>query len=168
MTATPDAESFERLTRGLRVALVHDWLNGMRGGEKVLEAIGACFPKAPIYTLFAFEDALSPALRRHEIRTSLLQRRLPRGILARYYRYFLPLFPRLIEEFDLTGFDLVISTSHCVAKGVLPAPAALHLCYCHSPMRYAWDLEHHYFPKRLGPVAEARALMLSRLRRWDA
>ncbi|MEM1178300.1 MAG: glycosyltransferase [Acidobacteriota bacterium] len=163
-----DAQDFQTAVGDLRVALVHDWLTGMRGGEKVLEAIAELFPGAPIYTLFAFEDKLSPALRRHPIHKSLLQSRLPGGLLARHYRYFLPLFPRFIEEFDLTGYDLVISTSHCVAKGVIPGPETVHLCYCHSPMRYAWDLEHHYFPKRRGLLAEIRAHLLSGLRRWDS
>ncbi|MEM8996828.1 MAG: glycosyltransferase family 4 protein, partial [Acidobacteriota bacterium] len=122
-----DGARFGDAVAGLRVALVHDWLTGMRGGEKVLEKIAELFPGAPIYTLFAFEDKLSPALRRHPIRPSLLQSRLPSGLLGRYYRYLLPLFPRFIEEFDLTGYDLVISTTHCVAKGVIPAPDALHL-----------------------------------------
>ncbi|MEO1086504.1 MAG: glycosyltransferase [Acidobacteriota bacterium] len=159
---------FENTVAGLRVALVHDWLTGMRGGEKVLEAIAELFPGAPIYTLFAFEDKLSPAIRRHPIRPSLLQSRLPAGLLGKHYRYLLPLFPRFIEEFDLTGYDLIISTTHCVAKGVIPAPDAVHLSYCHSPMRYAWDLEHHYFPKRRGLLAELRAHLLSGLRRWDS
>lgn len=167
-SAPTESERFEHATRGLRVALVHDWLTGMRGGEKVLEAIGGLFPQAPIFSLFAFPEKLSPALRRHPIHTSLLQRRLPKALLGRYYRHFLPLFPRHVEEFDLTAFDLVISTSHCVAKGVIPAPGAVHLCYCHSPMRYAWDLEHHYFPRRRGLLADVRAHLLSGLRRWDA
>ncbi|MEO1367022.1 MAG: hypothetical protein AAFX50_07565, partial [Acidobacteriota bacterium] len=81
---------FDGAVAGLRVALVHDWLTGMRGGEKVLEQIAALFPGAPIYTLFAFEDKLSPALKRHPIRPSLLQSRLPAGLLGRYYRYLLP------------------------------------------------------------------------------
>lgn len=152
---------------GLRVALVHDWLTGMRGGEKVLEAIAALFPGAPIYSLFAFEDSISPALRAHPIHTSPLQDELPDRLLRRHYRYLLPLFPQAIESFDLSRYDLLLSTSHCVAKGVLPGPDTVHLCYCHSPMRYAWDMEHQYFPRRRGLVAQVRGGLLSRLRAWD-
>lgn len=151
--------------RGLRVALVHDWLTGMRGGEKVLEVIADLFPEAPIFTLFCFEDAISAKLKSHPIKTSFIQS-LP-GV-RKHHRHFLPLFPQAIESFDLTGFDLIISTSHCVAKGLIPGPGALHLCYCHSPMRYAWDLEHQYFPERRGFIAQTRGLFLHRLRLWDA
>jgi glycosyltransferase involved in cell wall biosynthesis len=147
-----------------RVALVHDWLTGMRGGEKVLEAIAELVPGAPLHTLFHFPGSVSPALESHPIETSWLQK-LPG--LERHYRRFLPLFPAAIEQFDLSGFDLILSTSHCVAKGVIPPPGARHVCYCHTPMRYAWDQEHAYFPHRRGPVARLRAQALSRLRVWD-
>jgi glycosyltransferase involved in cell wall biosynthesis len=136
----------------------------MRGGEKVLEALAAGFPEAPIYTLFHFAGSVSPALEAHPIVTSFLQR--APGV-RRHYRRYLPLFPAAIEDFDLSGFDLVISTSHCVAKGAVPAPGAHHLCYCHTPMRYAWDQEHAYFPRRRGLGARARGLALSALRTWD-
>lgn len=148
-----------------RVALVHDWLTGMRGGEKVLEAIAELFPGAPIYTLFHFPGSVSAAIESHPIVPSFLNR--APGI-RRFYRHYLPLFPAAIEDFDLSGFDLIVSSSHCVAKGVIPPPGAVHLCYCHTPMRYAWDQEHAYFPRRTGPVARLRGLALSRLRTWDA
>lgn len=148
-----------------RVGLVHDWLTGMRGGEKVLEAIAGLFPGAPLYTLLHVPGSVSPAIEAHPIRTSFLQK-IP-GI-SRFYRQLLPLFPAAIEDFDLSEFDLVVSTSHCVAKGVLPPPGAFHICYCHSPMRYAWDQEHAYFPNRRGVVARLRAQLLSNLRVWDA
>ncbi|MGD2115016.1 MAG: glycosyltransferase, partial [Acidobacteriota bacterium] len=109
--------------------------------------------------------SVSAELERHPIRTSFLQRAPG---LRRHYRRYLPLFPAAIEDFDLSGFDLVISTSHCVAKGAIPRPEARHLCYCHTPMRYAWDQEHAYFPGRRGPTARVRGLALSRLRTWDA
>jgi glycosyltransferase involved in cell wall biosynthesis len=149
----------------LRVALVHDWLTGMRGGEKVLEAIGALFPEAPIFTLFHFPGSVSAAIESHPIRTSFLQR--APGI-RRHYRRYLPLFPAAIEDFDLSGFDLVISSSHCVAKGIVPPPDGFHVCYCHTPMRYAWDQEHAYFRRRHGLGARLRALTLTALRTWDA
>ncbi len=148
-----------------RVALVHDWLTGMRGGEKVLEQIAALYPRAPIYTLFHFPGSVSAAIESHPIRTSFLQR--APGI-RRGYRRYLPLFPAAIEDFDLSAFDLVISSSHCVAKGIVPPPGGYHLCYCHSPMRYAWDQQHAYFPRRRGAVARLRGLALSALRAWDA
>ena len=147
------------------MALVHDWLTGMRGGEKVLEQLGALFPQAPIHTLFHFPGSVSAALERHPIHTSFLQR--APGI-RRHYRRYLPLFPAAIEEFDLAGFDLVISSSHCVAKGIIPPPDGLHVCYCHTPMRYAWDQEHAYFPRRRGLLARVRSLTLTALRAWDA
>ena len=146
------------------VALVHDWLTGMRGGEKVLEAIAGHYPEAPIYTLLHLPGSVSAELEGHPIRTSFLNR--APGV-ARHYRRYLPLFPVAIEDLDLSAHDLVISTSHCVAKGVIPAPDAYHLCYCHTPMRYAWDQEHAYFPRRTGLVARLRGLVLSALRTWD-
>jgi len=147
-----------------RVALVHDWLTGMRGGEKVLETLGAIFPDAPLYTLFHFPGSVSTAIESHPIRTSFLQR--APGIRSRY-RSYLPLFPAAIEELDLSGFDLVVSSSHCVAKGAIAPPDAYHLCYCHTPMRYAWDQEHAYFPRRDGVAARLRSLALTALRAWD-
>ena len=147
-----------------QVALVHDWLTGMRGGEKVIETLGAMFPEAPLFTLFHFPGGVSPAIESHPIRTSFLQR--APGI-RRHYRSYLPLFPAAIEEFDLSGFDLIVSSSHCVAKGVIPPPDAFHLCYCHTPMRYAWDQEHAYFPNRKGIGARLRSLALTGLRAWD-
>jgi glycosyltransferase involved in cell wall biosynthesis len=147
-----------------RVALVHDWLTGMRGGEKVLEGIGRLYPEAPIYTLFHFPDSVSAELEAHPIHTSFLQR--APGV-RRHYRSYLPLFPAAVEDLDLTGYDLVVSTSHCAAKGVIPAPEALHVCYCHTPMRYAWDQEHAYFPRRRGLAARVRNLVLAYLRSWD-
>lgn len=145
-------------------ALVHDWLTGMRGGEKVLESLLEILPGAPIHTLFHFPGSVSEKIEAHPIRTSFLQR--APGV-RRHYRRYLPLFPAAIEDFDLTGFPLVVSTSHCVAKGVIPAPDAYHVCYCHTPMRYAWDQEHAYFPRRRGLTARLRNLVLSYLRAWD-
>jgi glycosyltransferase involved in cell wall biosynthesis len=147
-----------------RVALVHDWLTGMRGGEKVLEALSGIFPGAPLFTLFHFPGSVSPAIEAHPIRTSFLQ--TAPGI-RRHYRGYLPLFPAAIEELDLSGFDVVVSSSHCVAKGIIPPPDAFHLCYCHTPMRYAWDQEHSYFPNRKGLRARFRSLALTGLRSWD-
>jgi glycosyltransferase involved in cell wall biosynthesis len=147
-----------------RVALIHDWLTGMRGGEKVIEALAGLFPESPIHTLFHFQGSVSPAIESHPIHTSFLQ--MAPGI-TRHYRRYLPLFPMAIEEFDLSGYDVIVSSSHCVAKGVIPPPDAFHLCYCHTPMRYAWDQEHVYFPARTGVGARLRSAILSGLRTWD-
>jgi glycosyltransferase involved in cell wall biosynthesis len=149
---------------GRRVAVVHDWLTGMRGGEMVLEQILEVVPGAEIFTLFHFPGTVSAAIESRPIRTSYLQRA---PAMRRFYRWYLPFFPRAIESFDLTGYDLVISSSHCVAKGVIAAPGAEHVCYCHTPVRYAWDQEEAYFPQRRGPLGRIRSAVLARLRRWD-
>ena len=148
----------------MRTAIVHDWLTGMRGGEKCLEVFCELFPDADLYTLIYRPGHLSPVIEEMRIRTSWIQR-LPGKSL--YYRHLLPLFPRAVESFDLSGYDLVISSSHCVAKGVIGGPSTYHICYCFTPMRYIWDQETAYFPKRTGPVAWIRGKLLARLRRWD-
>jgi len=148
------------------VALVHDWLNGMRGGENVLEAIGAIFPRAPIYTLFCDPEKISAELKKHEIHTSFIQN-LPKR--KKQYRNYLPLFPRAIEKFDFQRADLIISTSHCVAKGAKGGKDTLHICYCFSPMRYIWDRFDDYFPKdSYNPVLyKAISYYSKKLRKWD-
>lgn len=146
------------------ICLVHDWLVTMRGGEKVLEAISELFPNAPIYTLFAKKENLSPVLQKREIRTSFLQW-IP-GIVY-FYRWLLVLFPIAIRTLDLKQYDLVISSSHCVAKGVHVNDGAVHICYCHTPMRYLWGFEEEYlgrFPKLFRfPIN----LYFNWLRKWD-
>jgi glycosyltransferase involved in cell wall biosynthesis len=150
----------------IKVALVHDWLTGQRGGEKVLEALAEVFPRAPIFTLFHFRGSQIPDLERRDIRTSFLQG-LP--FLRGKYRSYLALFPLAAELFDLQGYELVISSSHCVAKGVIPAPGALHVSYIHSPVRYAWNQYHAYFGRgRLSaPVRCVVAPIVHALRAWD-
>ncbi|HEX5070484.1 MAG TPA: glycosyltransferase [Vicinamibacterales bacterium] len=162
----PDATIQRPAWAGLRVALVHDWLTGMRGGEKVLESICRLFPDAPLYTLLHVPGSVSPLIESRAIHTSLIQR-LPQAV--RRYREYLPLFPVAIEQFDFDHVDLIISTSHCAAKSVVKTGRAVHLCYCHSPMRYAWDQFDAYFgPERLGrwPSALARQVM-AWMARWD-
>src|SRR5262245_41395191 len=117
----------------MKVALVHDWLTGMRGGEKVLESFCDLYPDAPIYTLFHLPGSVSAKIESHRIITSFLQRA---PFLKTHYRNYLPLFPSAIESLDLQQFDLIVSSSHCVAKGVIPSSLARHLSYCHTPMRY--------------------------------
>ncbi len=151
---------------GRRVVLVHDWLTGMRGGEKVLERFCQLFPGAEILTLVHVPGSVSPTIASHPIRTSFVQH-LPRP--GRYYRHYLPLFPMAIEGLDLDDADLVVSTSHCAAKAVVPNGRSFHICYCHSPMRYAWDQFDAYFgPERLGTVGSALARpVMAWLARWD-
>ena len=149
-----------------RVALVHDWLTGMRGGEKVLEVLCERFPRAELFTLLHVRGSVSPVIEGRTLHTSALQR-LPGA--RHYYRECLPLFPMLIEQFDLEDFDLVISTSHCVAKSVVPRPGAAHICYCLTPMRYAWDQFETYFgPQRIGRAGSfLMRRVMARLARWD-
>jgi glycosyltransferase involved in cell wall biosynthesis len=151
----------------LNVAIVHDWLTGMRGGEKVLEAICELYPNATLYTLVQVPGSVSARIERHRIKRSLVQR-LPRS--GEFYRQYLPLFPTMVEWFDLDHYNLVISSSHCAAKSVIPSGGATHVCYCHSPMRYAWDQFSSYFgPEQVGEF-RSRLLrpVLARLARWDA
>src|SRR5215472_13723025 len=145
----------------MRVAIVHDWLNGMRGGEKVLEGLLELAPDAAVYTLMHEPGKVSRFIESRRIETSWLNR-IP-GIY-RHYRNFLPLFPVAIESFDLNSYDLVISSSHSVAKGVRTGKA-LHICYCHTPMRYVWDAEDDYSFDPIRQIA-VRAIR-SRMQRWD-
>ncbi len=120
----------------MKIAIVHDWLTGMRGGEKVLEAILDIFPEAEIFTLIYNKEKISEKINKRKIHTSFLQK-IP-GIF-KSYRNFLPLFPAAIESFDFSNFDLIISSSHCVAKGIKKPKNIKHFCYCYTPMRYAYD-----------------------------
>lgn len=148
------------------IALAHDWITGMRGGEKVLEVFCELFPAAPIHTLIAFPEKASETIRMHEIRTSFLQR-MP--FIESRYRSYLPLYPFAIERFDMSGFDLILSSSHAVAKGIRPRPGALHISYVHTPMRYVWDMFDQYFSTaQVGKLKRPLISMIaSRLRRWD-
>lgn len=146
----------------MRVALVHDWLTGMRGGERVLDVLARMFPDADLYTLVHVAGATSPAIERLRIHASPLSR-LP-GI-ARHYRKLLPLYPAAIRSFRLEGFDLVLSTHHAVAKGVRLAPGTRHLCYCFTPMRYVWDQADAYLGTGLRRLAAAP--LVAWLRRFD-
>jgi glycosyltransferase involved in cell wall biosynthesis len=145
----------------MRVAIVHDWLNGMRGGEKVLEALLELFVGATLYTLFHERGKVSPFIESHRIVTSWMDR-IP-GVY-RHYRNFLPLFPSAIESFDLSDFDLVISSSHAVAKGVRTRPGT-HICYSHTPLRYVWDAEDDYAFSAIHRLA--MKAVRPRLQHWD-
>ena len=148
----------------MKVALVHDWLVSYRGGEKVLETIASMFPDAPIYTLFYDSQSLPEALTKRDIRYPKTLNRF-----RRFRKAMLPLLPACIESLELSDYDLVISTSSCVAKGIIPGPDSLHLCYLHSPMRYIWDQQSEYLKGFEGiPFVGALFRLLSvKLRMWD-
>lgn len=150
----------------MKVALIHDWLNGMRGGEKVLEQIIRLYPNCDIYTLFHEKGKLSPLIESRPIYSTFVER-LP--LVFRKYRNYLPLFPTAIETFDLNGYDLIISSSHCVAKGVITPPGSTHVSYIHTPMRYVWDMFGDYFgPDKKGRLTRALiSLFANYLRIWD-
>jgi glycosyltransferase involved in cell wall biosynthesis len=150
----------------MRVALVHDWLTGMRGGERVLERLCTMFPGAPIHTLLWNPGSVSRVIESHPIHVSFVQR-LPRA--SRHYRWYLPFFPQAIESFDTGGFDAVISSSHCVARGIPVPPGMFHLSYVHTPMRYVWELEEQYFPpgRFPWPLSWYVRRTCARLRVWD-
>lgn len=149
-----------------RVAIVHEWFTSMRGGEKCVEALCEVFPDATLFVLLHNKGSVSPAIERMPIRTSWIGK-LP--FAAKRYRHYLPLFPAAVRSLDLTGFDLVISSHHCVAKGVRVPPGALHLCYCYTPMRYIWTQYDDYFgPERSGFLTRlGMRLVVKRLRAWD-
>lgn len=152
-----------------RIAVVHEWLLDYAGSERVLREILDLLPQADLFALLDLPDEeLRSAIPRRAKTTSFLQR-LPRP--RRWLRYYLPLMPLAIEQFDLSAYDIVISSSHAVAKGVITGPSQLHLSYVHSPMRYAWDLQHEYLRAsglERGPAGWAARLALHRLRQWDA
>ncbi|MFT3691032.1 glycosyltransferase [Paenirhodobacter sp.] len=150
---------------GLRVALIHYWLVTMRGGEKVLESLCRMFPEADIFTHAYDPGAVSPIIRGHKVTTTLIGR-LPRP--TRHYKSYLPLMPLALEHLDLRGYDLVISSESGPAKGVVPAPDALHVCYCHSPMRYVWNMYHDYRERSGGFTGFAMAPLGHYIRNWDA
>ncbi len=150
----------------MKVALVHDWLVGMRGGERLFERLCLLFPDAPIYTLVWKPGGVTPAIEAHPIQPSFVQR-LPDAV--RRYRWYLPLFPRAIEAFDLSEFDVIVSSSHCVAKSVRTRPGQFHLSYIHTPMRYIYELEPVYFPpgKFPWPLSAYVRHTVAGLRQWD-
>jgi glycosyltransferase involved in cell wall biosynthesis len=149
----------------MRVALIHDWLVGMRGGEKCLEVFCELFPDADIYTLVYQPENISPLIRQMRVSQSWISD-LP--FARKHFRYYLPLFPHVIENLELSDYDLILSSSHCVAKGVFPH-RALHLAYTHSPMRYVWDLHDAYLAGAKGSLINRAGLALFRsyLQRWD-
>ncbi|KAB8033783.1 glycosyltransferase [Fluviispira multicolorata] len=160
-------ENFINQTKHLKVAIVHDWMFSRRGGEKVLEQILNLFPNADMYYLFGTPDKVLNLENKHKFNASFLAR-IP--FIKKIYKGLLPFFPIAIESFDLSQYNLIISSSSCVAKGIVPPPLGLHIAYIHSPMRYAWDQEHRYFtkiPSFKRPLEILRRFLLNRLRIWD-
>jgi glycosyltransferase involved in cell wall biosynthesis len=147
-----------------RVAIIHYWLVGMRGGERVLERLLHLFPEAEIFTHVYVPSAVSAVIRSRKVTTSFIQK-LPGA--ARHYQKYLPLMPMALEQFDLRGFDLVISSEAGPAKGVIAAPDAMHLCYCHSPMRYLWDHYHDYAASSGRAARMVMPWAFHRMRQWD-
>jgi glycosyltransferase involved in cell wall biosynthesis len=152
----------------VKVALVHDWLTVIGGSENVFREIASLFPEADIFTLVTRNETISTmGLNQHQIINSFIQK-LP--FAKTKYRWYLPLFPLAIEQFDLSAYDLIISSSHAVAKGVLTNSNQIHVCYCHSPIRYAWDLHHQYLKEsKLNNSLKGLIVkyLLHRIRQWD-
>jgi len=148
----------------MRVAIVHYWLLNMRGGEKVIESLCRLYPEADIFTHVVDETKLSDTLKKHTIRETFISR-LP--FAKKLYQNYLPLMPAALESLDLSDYDLVISSESGPAKGVIVAPHAVHICYCHSPMRYLWD-QYHVYRAQAGLLAKIMMPIISpSLRRWD-
>ncbi len=160
-------ENFALKTKNLKVAVIHDWMFTRRGGERVLEQILNLFPSADLYYLFGKPSQVLKLKNHHNFFPSFLAK-IP--FIEKIYKSLLPLLPIAIESFNLEKYDLIISSSSCVAKGIIPPPLARHIAYIHSPMRYAWDQEHRYFkksPKLTRPIELLRRFLLNRLRIWD-
>ena len=150
----------------MKVALIHDWLTGMRGGERALLAFCELFPDADLFTLVQVPGATDPIIERRRVRKSPVQY-LP--FAGRLYRHYLPLFPVAIEQFDLDAYDLVLSTSHCAAKSVVVPGRTRHVCYCLTPMRYAWDQFDAYFGEDRVGATTRRVIrpIMAAMARWD-
>ena len=148
----------------MKVALVHYWLVTMRGGEKVLESLCKMFPQADIYTNVYNPDAISDIIKSHKVYTTKINKY---PFAKKLYQKYMPFMPKALMDLDLTGYDLIISSESGPAKGVCPAPDAFHICYCHTPMRYLWDMYHEYFSKSNPLVRFFMKKMIPSLRLWD-
>lgn len=148
----------------MKVALVHDWLNQYGGAEVVLEAMHDLYPDAPVYTSLYDRRAMPAGFQSWDIRPSFIQR-LP--LASRFFRLLLPLYPLAFEQFDLRAYDLVLSSSSSWAKGVITTPDAVHVCYCHAPMRYTWDVFYEEAPRHNLLLRIPLAPIISYLRLWD-
>ncbi len=150
----------------LKVAIVHEWFTVMRGGEKVVAALLQMFPQADVYALLHKKGSVDAIIENRGVHTTFIDRLPGKNT---HYPYYLPLFPTAIETFNLKDYDLVISSSHCVAKGVRVGPNTLHVSYIHTPMRYVWDMYESYFsPERLNGITRRIILLFANyLRMWD-
>ncbi|MCI5666081.1 MAG: glycosyltransferase [Spirochaetia bacterium] len=148
----------------MKVAIVHYWLVTMRGGEKVLEELCKMYPQADIYTNVYNPDKISDEIKKHKIYTTRVNR-FP--MAKRFYQKYMPFMPNALMDLDLTSYDLIISSESGPAKGVCPSPNAYHVCYCHTPMRYLWDMYHEYFRKSNPIVKFFMKKMIPGLRQWD-
>ena len=141
----------------MKTAVLHDWLLTYAGADRVLEQILACYPDADLFSLVNFLPAEQRTfILNKEVHTTFVQH-LP--LAQKWFRKCLPLLPFAVEQFDLSPYDLVITSSHSVAKGAITGPDQLHVCYCYSPMRYAWDLQHQYLAE---PQTESTSSLQSR------
>jgi glycosyltransferase involved in cell wall biosynthesis len=149
----------------MKVALVHDYLNQMGGAERVLMAFHEIFPEAPVYTSIYDPKRVDPAFKKMDVRTSFMQK-LP--LVTKHHQPYLPLYPFAMEKLDLRGYDLVLSSSSAFAKGVITRPETMHICYCHTPMRWCWNYEEYVEREQLGAVARSiLPFMITGLRIWD-
>jgi glycosyltransferase involved in cell wall biosynthesis len=148
----------------MKIAFVCDWLTGMRGGERCLDVLCELYPEADIFTLVHLPGSVSKSIESHRIYTSYIQQ-LP-GDIKKFRRY-LPLYPNAIQHFDLSDHDCVLSLSHCVAKGVKTLPNTKHICYCFTPMRYAWFMRDEYLSKFSSPKRLFAEVVLNYLKIWD-
>lgn len=149
----------------MNIAIVHYWLVGMRGGEKVVESLCEMYPDAVVFTHVYVPEAISSKINKHRIVTSFISK-LPKA--PRMYQKYLPLMPLALEQMDLRGYDLIISSESGPAKGIIPPPGSLHICYCHSPMRYIWNMFHDY-RERSGLLTRLMMPLLAHyVRNWDA
>jgi glycosyltransferase involved in cell wall biosynthesis len=149
----------------MRVAIVHYWLVNMRGGEKVLEALCQLYPQADVFTHVFDPSAMSELIRSRRVTTSFINA-LPGA--KKFYRQYLPLMPLALEQLDLRGYDLIISSESGPSKGVIPPPEALHVCYCHSPMRYLWNMYHDYREESGLLTRTLMPPLAHYIRNWDA
>lgn len=149
----------------MKVAIVHDYLNQMGGAERVVMAFHDIFPEAPIYTSIYDPERVDPAFRTMDIRTSFMQK-LP--LVTKHHQPYLPLYPFAMEALDLRGYDLVLSSSSAFGKGAITKPGTLHICYCHTPMRWCWNYEEYVEREQLGKVARrVLPFLITGLRIWD-
>lgn len=168
MNTTDFISENKKIISKLKIAIVHDWFVSDGGGEKVTESLISIFPQAEIFSIVRFrDDKNNHFLDGQKVHTSFIQK-FPKARTK--YRSYLPFMPLAIEQFDLSGFDIIISSSHAVAKGVLTGPDQIHICYCHSPIRYAWDLQHQYMKESnvKGIKSAIARIILHYIRMWDS